>query len=124
MGFLGRLSVWIIAAISGVCVLVLSVIFTSPASLGPLGVTVWFVLLYVTLAAICTLALFAAKNYMHLHTAGPGRLRYSQRQGLLIAGLLIGCLALSSLKQLSWLDAILLGLILVIIEVYVRFRWP
>ena len=92
--------------------------------IGPVGVTVWFLVAYATLSAVFTLAIFVAKHYLRLHTTAIGRLRYSQRQGMLVAGLVVGCLALSSLKQLSWQDAILLGLILAIVEVYVRFRWP
>ncbi|HEY6736351.1 MAG TPA: hypothetical protein VI322_01400 [Candidatus Saccharimonadia bacterium] len=124
MSLLGWLSFWVITAVAGLAVLVLSFVFTSPQGLGPVGVTIWFVLLYVTLSAVFTLAIFAAKHYLRLHAAAMTRLRYSQRQGMLVAGLVVGCLSLSSLKQLSWLDAILLGLILVIVEVYVRFRWP
>lgn len=115
---------WVITAVTGVCLLALSVIFTAPADIGPIGVTAWFVLAYVTLTAILTLLLFVIKNFLRLHVTSLSRLRYSQRQGMLLAALMVGCLSLSSLKQLGWLDVILLGLILVIIEVYVRFRWP
>jgi hypothetical protein len=43
---------------------------------------------------------------------------------LLLGGWLVGMASLSSLRQLGPLDAILLGILLVIVEVYVRFRWP
>jgi len=79
---------------------------------------------YAPLASLVTLGLYAAKTYLRLHSTGAARLRYSWRQGLLVAGWLAGLLALSSLNQLGLLDAILLGILLVIIEVYVRFRWP
>lgn len=113
-----------VTAVAGAALLLLSVIFTSPSALGPIGVTIWFVLLFVSTAAMSTVGLFVSKRYLRWHDSDVARLRYSQRQGLLIAGWLTGCLALSSLKQLGWLDAILLGLILLIVEIYVRFRWP
>jgi hypothetical protein len=80
--------------------------------------------LFLALAAILTLAIYTAKTFLRLHITSAGRLRYSWRQGLLASGWLTGMLALSSLRQLGLLDAILLALLLVIVEVYVRFRWP
>ena len=43
---------------------------------------------------------------------------------MLVGAWIVGMLSLSSLRQLGPLDAILLGILLVIVEVYVRFRWP
>jgi hypothetical protein len=104
--------------------LVLSLVFTNPIAIGPLGVTLWFVVLFLTLASMITLALYTMKTFLHLHTSGAARLRYSWRQGLLVGGWAAGLLSLSSLHQLGVLDVILLALLLVIVEVYVRFRWP
>jgi hypothetical protein len=115
------LIIW--SVVSGVS-LILSLLLTNPVVIGPLGVTAWFVVLFFSLGALLTLALYAAKTFLHLHVAGFGRLRYAWRQGLLLSGWVTGMLALSSLRQLSWLDAILLALLLLIVEVYVRFRWP
>jgi hypothetical protein len=121
---LGYLSLLIIGSLAAVAGLVLSVLLTSPAAVGPLGVTVWFVVLFLGLAAVITLALYTAKTFLHLHATGAARLRYSWRQGLLVGGWATGLLSLSSLRQLGALDAILLALLLVIVEVYVRLRWP
>jgi hypothetical protein len=121
MGWLILLIVWSSVSIVG---LVLSLLTTNPLAIGPVGVTVWFVALYLSLAAILTLGLYTAKTFLHVHAAGVNRLRYSGRQGLLLASWVAGLLALSSLRQLGPLDAILLGILLVIVEVYVRFRWP
>ncbi len=112
---------WSAAAAIG---LVLSLTLTSPAALGPLGVTAWFVFAFVGLASMLTLGLYALKSYLRLHSTNVGRLRYSWRQGLLMGAWVIGMLGLSSLRQLGVLDAILLGILLVIVEVYMRFRWP
>jgi hypothetical protein len=118
---LSLLIFWVLLASTG---LILSLMKTNPLAIGPLGVTLWFVILFWDVAALIALALFAAKSFMHVHAAAPSRLRYSWRQGLLVGGWVTGLLALSSLHQLGVLDAILLALLLGIVEVYVRFRWP
>lgn len=120
-GRLIGLGAWSLVGTAG---LVMSLIMTNPVALRPVGVTFWFVILYLTLTSIFTLALYGAKSYLRLHATGAGRLRYSTRQGLLMAAWFVGMLALSSLRQFGWLDGILLGILLVIVEVYVRFRWP
>jgi hypothetical protein len=124
MTVLGWLIVLIIWAVVSVATLVLSLVFTNPAEIGPAGVTVWFVVLFASLASLACLGLYTAKTFLHIHGAAISRLRYSWRQGLLIGGWISGVIALSSLRQLGALDGILLGILLVIVEVYVRFRWP
>jgi hypothetical protein len=124
MSLMGWLSVVVTVTVAGWVILALSVIFTSPVALGPAGVTLWFLVFYIALAGLLTLGLFAVKSYMHVHVTAVVRLRYAQRQALLVSGMVTGILALSSLQQLAWLDVILLGLILLVVEVYVRFRWP
>jgi hypothetical protein len=124
MTVLGWLSVLIIWSLVSVATLILSLVFTNPVAIGPVGVTLWFVILFASLASIVCLLLYTAKTFLHVHATAVGRLRYSWRQGLLIGGWLSGIIALSSLRQLGVLDGILLGILLVIVEVYVRFRWP
>lgn len=121
IGWLIALAVWSIASLLA---LILSFIFTSPLGLGPIGVTLWFVVAFLSMAGLFSLLFYGAKSYLRLHATRAARLRYSRRQGLLVGGWVIGLLALSSLNQLGALDAILLGILLVIVEVYVRLRWP
>lgn len=121
LGWLSVLLIWTLVSWVG---LIFSVVLSNPLAIGPAGVTVWFVALFAALASLFTLALYGAKTFLHLHGTSVGRLRYSWRQGLLIGGWFTGLLALSSLRQLGLWDAILLGLLLGIVEVYVRFRWP
>lgn len=120
-GWLSVLIIWSLVASVG---LILSLALTNPLAIGPVGVTVWFVVLFLALSSIFTLALYTSKTFLRLHATGVGRLRYSWRQGLLLGGWVSGVLALSSLHQLGLVDVILLALLLVIVEVYVRFRWP
>jgi len=111
-------------AITAGVLLAASVLAINPSGLGPAGVTAWFVLLLSWLAAVTALLLFMLKTYFHVGDGRSMRWRYSWRQGLLLAGWLTGMLALSSLRQLGWRDAIITGVILILTEVYVRFRWP
>lgn len=121
IGWLVVLAIWTV--VSSVSV-VAAFIFTNPVTIGPAGVTVWFLLLFSAICTCVTLALYSAKTYLHVHGVRAARLRYSWRQGLLVGGWVAALMALRSLHQLTSLDAILLGLLMVIIEVYVRFRWP
>jgi hypothetical protein len=121
MVWLALLGLW--GAVSA-ALLVVSMLFTNPITVGPAGVTTWFVILYSSLVCLATIILYFTKTYLHIHATRVSRLRYSWRQGLLIAGWASAMLALASLRQLGYLDAILLGLLLVIVEIYVRFRWP
>ena len=124
MTVIGWLGILIICGLVSAALLILSWVFTTPAAIGPVGVTAWFLVLFLGLASTWGLVLYTVKTFLHVHPSGLSRLRYSWRQGLLVGGWLTGVLALSSLRQLGWLDAILLGTMLVIVEVYVRFRWP
>jgi hypothetical protein len=118
---LSILIIWSFVSATG---LVFSLVLTNPSGIGPLGVTLWFLVFFGSLAAIFALGFYVAKTFMHVHATGVARLRYSWRQGMLVSGWVTGLLALSSLRQLGLLDAILLGLLLAIVEIYVRFRWP
>ncbi len=119
--YIAALCVW--AAGVGLT-LIVSLFATNPAAIGPVGVTLWFVAVLTEAAAAATLALYLGKSYFHLHATQAHRLRYSWRQGWLLGGWATALLALNSLQQLGIKDAILLGLLLAIVEVYVRLRWP
>ena len=111
------------AAIIGLC-LGISLLASNPVGIGPIGVTLWFVALLTEAVVLATLALYGIKSYLKLHATSAKRFRYSWRQGWLIGGWFTGVLALNSLGQLGIRDALLLGLLLSIVEVYVRLRWP
>jgi hypothetical protein len=121
IGLLALLGLW--SAVGGV-VLLTTMFVTTPAAVGPVGVTIWFILLFSFISSASTLLLYFIKLYFKLHATKQQRLRYAWRQGLLLSGWVAGLLALSSLGQLGLRDAILLGLATIIVELYVRFRWP
>lgn len=124
MQALGLLSFLIIWALLSTVLVVLSVLLTNPLTLGPLGVTVWFLVFFSGLACVLALALNAAKSFMKVQPNSVQRLKNSWRQGLLISAWLTVVLGLSSLRQLAARDVILLGIFLGIIEVFMRLRQP
>ena len=121
VGYISLLVGW--SLVSGLLVLA-GLLLASPAVLGPFGVTAWFLLLLAFLTPALTLVLYVVKAFLQIHSSMRSRLRYSQRQGFLSAAWVVCALALSSLRQFGLKDGVLLALLLLIIEVYVRFRWP
>lgn len=102
---------------------VLAMIFTSPVSIGPIGVTVWFLLLLCAIASLLAGALFWYKlRSPRIQNTEDKLLQHSWRQGWLIGGALVALLALSSLRQLTGRDAgIILGIML-LLEIFLRSR--
>lgn len=121
LGYLSLLIIWTLVSVTA---LVLCLLLTNPLMIGPVGVTLWFVVFLLAMAGLVALGLYVVKGFLHIHKSPAARLRYSWRQGLLVSGYATGMLALSSLRQFSLRDAILWGLLLVIVEIYVRLRWP
>lgn len=119
LGFLSLLIIW---ALSATVLLVLSFLLTNPLTIGPFGVTVWFIIFFTGMACVIAIGLNAAKSFLKVQLNPSQRLKSSWRQGLLISGWLTIVLGLSSLRQLALRDAILLGVFLGIIEVFVRLR--
>lgn len=118
-GALSLIGLWTGLAGTG---LIVSLFATNPGSIGPFGVTLWFVTLLTVLSGILTLILYSAKYFLHLHATGRQRLRYSGRQGLLIGGGTTALLALGTLRQFNIRDALLLTLILTVVELYLRLK--
>lgn len=103
--------------------LVLSLIFTNPASIGPIGVTVWFLIFLAGAACLSASLLFWLKQRSPRIQNTPERLfENSWRQGWLIGGSIIALLALSSLRQLTLKDAGIMAAIAVLLEIFLRSR--
>lgn len=110
-----------VTIIAGGAVLVQLVAY-NPTSLGPAGVTLWFIAMFAALQGAITLGLFRLKRrYGELLSPGK-RFMSSWRQALLIAGVVVILLALSSLRQLSLRDAVLLSVLALLVEFYGRTR--
>ena len=78
LGYLSILIVWSLVASAS---LVTSLILTNPLTIGPAGVTAWFVILFLDLAALLALAMYTLKTFLHVHAAGVNRLRYCGARG-------------------------------------------
>lgn len=110
-----------VTLIAAVAVLVTLVAY-NPTSLGPVGVTLWFIGMFVALQGMLTVALYYLRQRYPDATGGMRRFMASWRQGLILSGLAVTMLALSSLRQLSWRDAGLLAVLALLIEFYGRTR--
>ena len=95
---------------------------TNPTAIGPLGVTIWFLGLLVAGGGLFTLILYYFKSFLHLHHSDWHRFHFAWRQGLLLAMALAIFLALSSLRQLSRGDIVLVSILLLLVEFYFRTR--
>ncbi len=107
--------------IAGGAVLVGLLVY-NPASLGPGGVTFWFIGLFVVMQGAITLGLFRLKRRQGELMGQHKRLMSSWRQGALLAGIVTIMLGLSSLRQLGQRDVILLVVLGLLIEFYGRTR--
>ena len=101
-----------------------AIVVTNPSRLGPVGVTLWFGALWAAVAGMLAILLYVAKSWRKgFSDERPvSKLYASLRQGLLAAGVLTVMLALSSLRQLSLRDAVLLLILAGLIEFYFRTR--
>jgi hypothetical protein len=103
-------------------VVVATLFITNPASIGPVGVTLWFLALLAALTGGLSLVLFWFKRLVRSHHTESRQLQVAARQATLIALGLVIFLALSSLRQLSLGDVVLVALLLGLSEFYLRAR--
>ncbi len=97
----------------------LAMLALSPVEAGPVGVTLWFVLLLVAVSGALGLAAFAVSRNLRPNAETGDLVPAALRRGLLVGGYVTILLALSSLQQLNLRDAGLLALLLGLIEFYV-----
>jgi len=103
--------------------LVLSLFTTNPTRLGPAGVTFWFINALVMVSALMTVVSFKFKTRNLKNQDNQMALfKSSLRFGSLIGFSIVGLLALSSLRSLSWRDILLFILIVIVVEVFFRTR--
>jgi len=103
--------------------LVLSLFTTNPTRLGPAGVTFWFINALVMVSALMTVVSFKFKTRNLKNQDNQMALfKSSLRFGSLVGFSIVGLLALSSLRSLSWRDILLFILIVIVVEVFFRTR--
>lgn len=111
----------IVALATGLVGLAL-IVFTSPSGLGPYGVTVWFLDVWLALASGLALGSYTIKKLYKPTDQPRKRLLGSLRQGVLAASWAVVMLALSSLSQLNPRDIILSSILVILIEGYFNLR--
>ncbi len=122
-----RATVYLVA-ISAVLVItavlfVLSLFTTNPTRLGPAGVTFWFINALVMVSALITIVSFKFKTRnLKSQDNQMALFKSSLRFGSLVGFSIVGLLALSSLRSLSWRDILLFMLIVIVVEVFFRTR--
>lgn len=95
--------------------LLVSVFVTSPNELGPFGITTWFILLLYVLASILTLVIYRAKK--DFTSQGFAQ---AIRKGFLLGIWITALLALAGLRQLTIRDIILLTVLVIVVDFYMR----
>jgi hypothetical protein len=108
---------------AGVAVALLAVFFTSPVKIGPIGVTLWFLVLLAAISSLTVAGLFWFKvRSPRIQNTDEKLLQNSWRQGWLLGGAVVAILALSSLHQLTWRDSGIIAGITLLLEVFLRSR--
>ncbi len=113
----------LVFGLAGLGALVASTFAITPKSIGPIGVTVWFLILLLVAADLVACSLFRLKlKIPRIQNTAEKLLQNSWRQGWLIGGVIVAVLALSSLRQLTWRDAGLILAVMLLVEVFLRSR--
>lgn len=98
---------------------------TNPKTIGPSGVTMWFINLLILLVCVATLVLYVVKlRFFNGREHTNRSLNSSFRSAFLIGVGAVTFLALKTLHTLSIKDIVFLSLVLLIIEFYLRTRKP
>lgn len=90
----------------------------TPAELGPFGITIWFVLFLTALGSLLTLTIHQIKRV--LGKKSNQLFTNSLRQGVLMGIWLTALIALNSLRQLGVKDIVLVSILVVLIDFYLR----
>lgn len=119
----GHLSLMLFFGSMAAAAALLAMIFTSPEGIGPIGVTIWFLILLGSLATLAAGGLFYLKKHSpRIQNTEEKLLEHSWRQGWLIGGALVAVLALSSLGQLTLRDVGIIAGLAILLEVFLRTR--
>ena len=104
-----------VAAVLVVIGLVMAMFLTSPGQLGPYGITLWFTGLLVCMVLVITLAIYKFKS-----GDNSAQLLSAARVGFLSGTWIVGLLALGSLRQLTLRDIILITILVVAVNFFIK----
>lgn len=97
----------------------LTVVGSQPDA-GTAALASFYISLFIGVLTTTTLAGYAIRRYRSRGEVKYRALRTSFRHGVLVAGILIGLLAMQAARLLSWWDALLLIVIVLLFELYIR----
>lgn len=119
-GYVGLVGV---SALAATAVALFAMAAFSPEALGPVGVTLWFLAVFVALSGWASLAAYRIERRLAPDYRSEKVLIWnSWRRGVMAGGFISILLALSSLQQLNARDAILLVLLILLVEFYTVAR--
>ena len=95
---------------------------SNPVELGPVKVTLWFVALLMALSGLITLVGYMTRLALDHQAVKADVLGRAARHGILIGGLLVVWLGLSSLRTLDLKDIVLLTAVAVTLNFYFAFK--
>ena len=100
-----------------------SFVLTNPTTLGPGGVTFWFIGFMFMSTALIALVIYQLQKKRPKYAENKTSCYFrSLRTGLILGVSLTVLLALSSLRSLSWRDFLLFAAAVIIVEVLLRTR--
>jgi hypothetical protein len=100
-----------------------SFVITNPTTLGPGGVTFWFIDFMFMSTALITFVIYQIQKSRPKYAENKTLCYFrSLRSGLILGVSLTVLLALSSLRSLSWRDFLLFAAAVIIVEVLLRTR--
>lgn len=117
-----RLSGLVLMALLGTSVVVFFFFATSPRDIGALGVTIWFVSLFLAISSVVTLIRYVFRARKTESQYRLVALLEVMRSSVLLSLFFTVGLAMQSLRALSAGDIVLFLLTLAIIEIYFRTR--
>ena len=107
---------------AALAVALLAMVAVSPSQLGPLGVTGWFLVVFVGLSALAGVVADLTVGRLQPRRNSRQRLFDAGRRGLMIGGFITISLGLNSLQQLNWRAILILAVLLGLVEFYTVAR--
>ena len=104
--------------------LLLSASLVTPDRMGPFWITVWFVGLLIALSGGFSLLFYWWKRLWHKSAEADAQFGQSLRQAVVFSTWLTALIALNSLRQLGFKDLLLVTILVLVIDFYLKRLEP
>ncbi len=117
-----RTILWGLGIIAIVCWVAwaLTIVNTNPEQGGQVALLSFYISLYVALVSTLALAGYAVRRHLGNNELRYANLQTAFRQAFIGSALLVALLALQSVRLLAWWDILLLVVVALLLELYVR----